>query len=135
MMILRKQQGFAIVTAIFLIVALAALGTFMIRMSGVQSESVSLSVQGARVFQAARSGVQWGLYQVLVAGDVCPAPTTFPVQGFNVTVTCSSTNHPVIGSANGRRVYQIMAIARFGTLGEPTFVQRVVEVRANKLLP
>jgi MSHA biogenesis protein MshP len=131
----RKQQGFAIVTAIFLIVALAALGTFMIRMSGVQSESISLSIQGARVFQAARSGVEWGLYQVLVVGDPCPAPSTFPVQGFSVTVTCDSSDHPINGTPNGRRVYVIRATARFGTLGAPTFVQRAVEIRANKLLP
>ena len=136
MMQISRQKGFSIVSAIFLIVILAALGAFMIRMSAVQTESVALSIQASRIFQAARSGVEWGLNDVLdpvgnPAGN-CFAPANFAVLGFTVDVTCASTDHPEGGQT--QRVYEISSIARFGVLGSPTFVQRAVEVRATRAL-
>lgn len=131
MMNRQQQQGFSIVTAIFLIVILAALGTYMLRISAVQSESVSLSIQAARVYQAAQSGIEWGLYQA-IENNSCAANTNFTLQVFNVTVSCTSSDHPIQGG-NFHRVYEIQSTARFGTLADQTFVQRVVDVRASEL--
>jgi MSHA biogenesis protein MshP len=129
MMTANRQQGFSIVTAIFLIVILAALGTFMLRMSAVQSETTALSVQSARAYQAAHSGIEWGLHQAIV-NDACAASTSFALAPFDITVQCSSSDHPEGGQTI--RIYEITATARFGTLGEPTHVQRVIDVRAAR---
>ena len=66
------QSGFSLVTAIFLLVILASLGAFIVTISGVQQTSSALDVQGSRAYQAARSGIEWGTYQVLqtAAGTV-----------------------------------------------------------------
>lgn len=61
----RVQRGFSIVTAIFLVVVLAALGVFILTVTGVQQSSQSLDVQGVRAYQAARAGIEWAAYQVL----------------------------------------------------------------------
>ncbi len=132
MMKRQQQQGFSIVTAIFLIVILAALGTYMLRISAVQSESVSLSIQTARVYQAAQSGLEWGLHQAIQNNSCVPGPTVFTLQAFTVSVTCQPTNHPIQGG-NFYRVYQIASTARFGSLANQTYVQRVVEARASEL--
>lgn len=126
----RRQQGFSIVTAIFLIVILAALGTYMLRTSSVQSETSALTVQSARAYQAARSGLEWGLNTVLtpLAAPACFAPAAFTLQGFSVDVECTSTDHPEGGQTV--RVYEIRATSSFGTLGQPTHVQRVIDIRA-----
>ena len=113
----KAERGFAIVSALFIVVVLAALGAFILSVSTNQHVGSALDVQGARAYEAARSGVEWGLYRVqatpaynfsygtpVVAVNsadpnarVCPAsPTSYvpaaPVlSGFIVTVTCVAT--------------------------------------------
>jgi MSHA biogenesis protein MshP len=99
-----RQRGFTIVTAIFLLVVLAMLGAFMLALTGLQQSSSVLDVQGVRAYQAARSGMEWGAWQVLDPNDAigtpalptCPAsPTQLTPAGslspFTVTVTCNAT--------------------------------------------
>ena len=51
-----RQRGFTVVTAIFLLVVLAALGGFIATISTTQHIGSALDVSGARAYQAARSG-------------------------------------------------------------------------------
>ena len=60
----QRMQGFAIVTAIFILVVLAALGAFIVSISTNQQIGTALDIQGVRAYQAAKSGVEWGIYQV-----------------------------------------------------------------------
>jgi len=55
-----RQRGFSVIAAIFLLVVLAALGAFMLTFSTVQQTTGTQDLQGARGYQAARSGVEWG---------------------------------------------------------------------------
>lgn len=100
----RRQRGLSLVTAIFLMVVLAMLGAFMVSVTGMQQSSSVLDVQGVRAYEAARSGVEWGAWQVLDPNDAigsaalptCPAsPTNLTLAGslasFTVTVTCTAT--------------------------------------------
>ena len=92
----RLQRGFGIITAVFLLVVLAGLGVAMVSLSTVQHTSSALDVQGARAYQAARAGIEWGLYRQLRAND-CAQPTSFAVPasgGFTVTVRCTLTAGP-----------------------------------------
>lgn len=88
------QSGFSIVTAIFLLVVLSALGAFIVSVSGVQHVSQVYDVQGARAYQAARAGIEWGLHQVLQGGGSCAASASFvpaAIAEFTVTVGCSAS--------------------------------------------
>jgi len=121
-----RQAGFSIVTAIFLIVVLALLGTFIVSVTGLQQSSQQLDVQGVRAYQAARAGIEWAAYQVLDPNNAigtpalptCPAsPTDLPGLGgslspFTVTVTCSATiNAPTTEGNRNVGAYRIVSTA------------------------
>ena len=89
----RRAKGFALILALFLIVSLAAIGGYLLTVSNVQVESGVMDEQGARAYQAARGGLEWGAYQVLQASNCWAGTTTmaFPVDlsGFRASVTCT----------------------------------------------
>lgn len=96
----HKKRGFGLISAIFLLVVLAALGAAMANLSVMQHNEVSMDMQGARAYQAARAGIEWGLYKALIDNaGACPAsPTSFvpaapTLSGFTVTVRCQSTTN------------------------------------------
>ena len=62
---MRRSAGIGLVTAIFLLVVLAGLAVAMVGISGAQHSASALDVQGARAYQAARAGIEWGLFQSL----------------------------------------------------------------------
>ena len=64
----RRCAGFAIVSALFIIVALAALGAFIAVVSGGQQIGSAYDLNGARAYYAARSGAEWGAGLALGAG-------------------------------------------------------------------
>ena len=51
--------------AVFMIVTMAAIGVYLLTISTGQLEAVTQDEQGARAYQAARAGVDWGAYQLL----------------------------------------------------------------------
>ncbi len=98
---MRRVRGFALVLAVFLIVSLAAIGAYLLTVSNVQLETAVMDEQGARAYQAARAGVEWGAYQVLrnpggAFASACNGGSTsqsFAVPGivsFRSTVGCVS---------------------------------------------
>lgn len=110
---MKSVRGFAIVSAIFILVVLAALGAFMLSVSSSQQIASALDVQGARAYQAARVGIEWGLYRQLQASS-CSASTSFvpaaaTLSGFTITVTCAATADP--GGAGGPTVYSLTSTA------------------------
>lgn len=95
------SQGFSLISAIFLLVVLAALGTAIVNVATVQHKSSAFDVQGARAYQSARAGIEWALYRTLMTVGYCngPAavtdsfklPTGTTLSEFTVTVTCTPT--------------------------------------------
>lgn len=65
-------RGFAIVSAIFLLVALAALAGFMVMFANRQQLTSAQDIQGSRAYWAAKGGVQWAA-ATIVATNACPA--------------------------------------------------------------
>jgi MSHA biogenesis protein MshP len=134
----RRIRGFAIVSAIFILVVLAALGAFIVNISTNQQIGSAIDVLGVRAYQAARAGIEWGLYQVQASPSagtpynfsygtpsagvgtaapntrVCPTtPTSFvpaasTLSGFTVTVTCSSS---AADGFSGPTIYSLTATA------------------------
>ena len=140
------QRGFSLITAIFLLVILSALGVFMMSLSTLQQSSSTLDLQGNRAYQAARAGVEWGVYQVMApeninppAGNVaqyaCPASATAlpPLGGslsnFSVTVACSSSQFSSGG--NLITVYQLTSTATFGTAPATSYIERRTAASVN----
>ncbi|HUW29962.1 MAG TPA: hypothetical protein VMV97_15315 [Sulfuriferula sp.] len=128
------QRGFAIVAAIFLVVVLAALGAFMLTFSSVQHITSAQDIQGARAYQAARTGIEWGAYQVLQKSSCTPSTSLTPggtQAGFSVTVQCNSFPSTTEGG-NVVAMYQITSTASQGTLGSATYVERQLQATIGK---
>ena len=134
------QGGFSLISAIFLLVVIAALGTFAVTISTTQQQSAALDVLGARAYQASKAGIEWGAYQVLrnsaVVGGfaatcqagpatqvLAPLPNT--LSGFNVTVQCSAVPS-VEAAAPTLWVYQLTSTAKQGV--SPNYVERQMSV-------
>lgn len=124
-----RQRGFSLVTAIFLLVVLAILGSYMALMSLTQNQSTALSVQGARAWYAAVSGYHWLSDYIFdpARGNLdCPSPLpTFTVEGFTLTVTdCTKTT--VTESGSSYPVFDVAVKASRGNYGEVDYVQRTL---------
>ncbi|OBV38261.1 pilus assembly PilX N-terminal domain-containing protein [Janthinobacterium psychrotolerans] len=105
--ICRPARGFGIVTAVFLLVVLAGLGAALVNLTTVQHTTSSLDIQGARAYQAARAGIEWGLFRQL-RNNNCAASSSFvvPANGFTVTVQCILTVGP-----GALQRFQVVAVA------------------------
>jgi len=58
-------RGMAIASAIFILVALAALAAAITLLTTRTGASQGQDISGSRAYQAARTGLEWGAYQVL----------------------------------------------------------------------
>lgn len=131
---LKRERGFSLVTAIFLLVVLAALGVAMVTISSVQHQSTSLDVQGVRAYQAARAGMEWGLYQRLRnnscnGSSTVAMPAGTSLSGFTVTVTCVAGEvGTAVITATACNMPMANACPDPGP-NNPDYVKRVVEVR------
>jgi MSHA biogenesis protein MshP len=107
----RHQKGFALVSAIFILVALAALGGFIATVSSAQHIGSALDLNGARAYQAARAGTEWGAVGA-VNSSACAASTNIgQVSGIDVTVTCVTVVTGNAVEAGLGSIYRITAIA------------------------
>lgn len=134
----RLQRGFTAISAIVILVVLVALGAFIVSVSTSQQTGSAQDVLGVRAYEAARSGIEWGLYQQLRNGScngatsfVPPAPT---LAGYTVTVSCAATP----GTNGGPVTYTVVSTACSqpagaapGTCPNPTPGQRYVERRLD----
>jgi MSHA biogenesis protein MshP len=92
---IRRQAGVGIVTAIFLLVVLAGLGVAMVGIYTSQQSSANLDLQGARAYQAARAGLEWGIFQRLrnkscLGSTRIDMPQGTSLSGFTVYVSCEA---------------------------------------------
>lgn len=136
------ERGFSLVSAIFLLVILSALGVFMLSISTMQQTTSTQDLQGSKAYQAAKAGLEWGAYQIMtpensvgVAPYACPIPLPMPVFGgalndFVVTVECVQSPDFIEGG-NTVRVYQLTSTARFGTSPATNFVERSIRASIN----
>lgn len=125
----RGSRGFAMVSAIFLLVVLAMLGALMVSMSNTQQISAARDTLGTRAYYAARAGIEWGAYQALrnssCLASASPAPLA-TATGFTVVVTCSASG-PHDEGGTSVTLYQITATASTGTLGQHDHAERQLQ--------
>ncbi len=125
---LDGKHGFGLIAAIFLLLVLASAGAMMVNLSGVQRKTTVLALQGNRAYRAALTGIEWGVHQSL-NGAACPATTTLSLtdvglQGFDVQVSCTSTDHSESGVTS--LTYELTSISEYGTYGDADYVRRRV---------
>ena len=140
----RRSAGVGLVTAIFLLVVLAGLAVALVSIFTAQRQAILLDEQGTRAHQAARAGIEWGLFQRLRANGCAPG-TTHPVAlsgdvlgGFTVGVTCTLVEGPESDDPAvnlDRWIIRAVACAPAGgttcpeSSANPDYVRRVIEVQ------
>ena len=139
-----SQQGFSLISAIFLLVVIAALGTFAVTLSTTQQQSDALDVLGARGYQAARAGIEWAAFNVTQSPANAPAAwsgcaqNTTPLgtlggnlSAFTVTVNCAAASY--VEAASTIWIYDISAVAvTGGSPGSPGYIERVISAKMGR---
>jgi MSHA biogenesis protein MshP len=134
-----KQRGFTLIMAIFIVVVLALLGSYMVRLSGVQYSTASYALQSARAYQAGRAGLGWATATInneTADGLGCSAintkstptsPLTLPdMPGFTIKLTCDQSQLYTEGS-DSYYIYKIKALSEFGNYSSEDYVSRTLE--------
>jgi MSHA biogenesis protein MshP len=145
-----QLRGFAMITAIFLLVILGSFAAFAVTFSTNTAATHAISVQGVRAYEAARTGLEWATYQVKDPnGTLAPGATNLPacfaspktlvlpaaMGSFSVQVTC--TRYPASAASpnyheegNKRSAYfVVISTAVLGTAGSVDYVERRLESR------
>jgi MSHA biogenesis protein MshP len=99
----------SLVTAIFVLLLLSGVAAYVASLSGSQQAASAMDLIGVRVYQAARSGAEWGVWNALKGSAYCAAGTdtqtlaagAMPggLAGFAVTVACTTSSHAEAGAA------------------------------------
>ncbi|MGA8863486.1 MAG: hypothetical protein WBM09_08260 [Gallionella sp.] len=148
------QRGFSLISAIFLLVIIAALGTFAVTVSTSQQQDAAADVMGVRAYQAARAGLEWAAYGVAQtpAGSPTAAATlwsgcatgaTFAagtlggtLAPFKVVVTCTSS--PYTEGSNPSPTIYIYTITSVATgvnganPGDANYVERDISLKMGR---
>jgi len=133
---LARQRGVSIISAIFMLLLFAALAAFMVSLTSTANITSALDVQGSRAYQSAQTGIEWGLYQVLVlATPSCVSSTTLPslIEGFSVTVTCA-VDGPYTDAGQVFSLYRLVSTAQTpgAAPGSIAFVERQVAASVSR---
>jgi len=123
----RRQRDSALLAALFLIVVVAALGLYAMRLGINQQQAASLELLQFRAHAAANAGLEFWANRIS-NNNAVPCGTTAPAfEGFSLTVTCTRTD---TGLAV---VYELTCTARRGTYGTAEFVQREATRRVTTM--
>ena len=140
-----RCAGAALISAIFLIVVLAAIGASMVSLSTVQEDTVTKSVLAARVYYGAKAGIDWAVQRAISDPGASPTRCTtgpgpeFPatialtgagLAGVSVDVTCAQSQH---GAGATAFTYYLASIATTGTLGTPSYAERRMEATVSNI--
>lgn len=135
-MIDTRQKGVALITAIFVLVVVAALVAFMVRINQLQSITTSYSIMAARAHYAANSGLEWGIQRILSGnetelncGGTAPSLTSTgqALDIFAVTVICTELNFEEGGTSY--TVYELNSTAGYPTtlpVNRPDYISRTL---------
>lgn len=128
-----NQRGAALVSAIFLLVVLAALGAYMVTVSGVQQTTVNRALINARTHYAARAGLEWGIHRAVAPPTLgtgeCSPSAQFGLTGYGlddaqVTVECTLNLYT---PGDDAYVYAITSTARNSSAGMVEYAERRLE--------
>ncbi|MCK4866001.1 MAG: hypothetical protein KAT06_11335 [Gammaproteobacteria bacterium] len=126
---IKYQSGVSIVTAIFLVVILALMGTGMVSLLTTSQQSISQEITSAKAYMAGRSCLQWGMYQAIYDADPwLNNPNIITFNSGNLVNTQCSSDINVINS-DGLTFFDIKATASFGAIAEPEYSERTMRLQ------
>lgn len=125
--------------AIFLLVTLAGLVGYAMRLSLLANLGTTQDVQGSRAYLSARAGVEWAAYGILSPGSTtmqaCPTPPSpFTVNGFTVTLSCNRADVLDKGGTQTIGIYTITSRASLGVAGAQDYIEREIKVTLSRCL-
>lgn len=144
----RSQRGLGAIAIVLMLVLLAALAAAVVRLATAQQVGSAQEQNAARAAQAARAGIEWGLYQAFKGGwtSCAGASQTLDLStdfGMRVTVGCGSSlfNEGQLddGSTRTVRVFTLEAVACNGSgacpdasrVASPVYVERRLRIVAS----
>jgi MSHA biogenesis protein MshP len=121
----RRERGFALIGALFLLVVLAAFGAFAVRISMTQRHASTLELQELRAQAALQAGIEYAAAR-LTPGGLCNRVQNIPAAGLPGNFTVTFTNCVRQGyNGNTVFVYTFSEIAATsGVYGTPEYVRR-----------
>ena len=126
--VMRTQRGFALIGALFVLVVLAVLGAFAVRINMTQQHDADLDLQQLRADAALNAGIEFAATRLLVsaATDNCGnlAPLAGISGGYQVTFPGACTRVQYLVNGVQVTVYTINVTSSRGVYGTPEFVQR-----------
>ena len=136
----RRQNGFSIVSAIFLVVVIALIAGFLVSIGSVQQATSAFSIVATRAHFAALSGVEWSVHQVL-ANPLAPtcfaSPTSFNLGGAgtgNFVITAECTEAEVTEGPDDYSVFDLDVTAEFGVSGQEDYFRRKISASVSTAL-
>jgi MSHA biogenesis protein MshP len=126
----HRQRGATLVVAVFLLVVLAVLGAFAVRLTLMQLQTVNSALLATQAFHAARSGIAWGAHRSL-NGGWCATTTLSLTEGgaagFSVAVSCTQSTHVEGGATID--IFVIESLAEWGSYGDTDYVSRRLQAK------
>lgn len=127
-----SQSGFTLISALFLLVVVSGLAAYMVNLATAQHTSNALSIQHARAYYAAISGLEWAAFEIRSNPGSCPAvPTSFNADGFTITLS-ACTRSTVTESGISDELYDITVDAMSGSFGDIGFVSRSIRATLSE---
>lgn len=134
-----NNTGFSLPAAIFILVALSAIGIAMVTLNSVTTTTSALNIEQTRAFFAAQSAMEWAIKTVSDNDDAfnsnsCNGLGSLnAVESFNITISCTGTCSDVFCCTNATecqdspRVTTVSVTATKGSPGETYFVNRQIQ--------
>ena len=135
------DRGFAMISAIFLLIAIAVLAAAAVTISTTQHRTSAQDLLGTQAYQAARTGIEWGLFNLLEnpGGISCSTGGTSnavamptgagTLTPFTVNVVCAQFAAVTEGEGNVT-MFQLTSTASLaGTaVGTSNYIERQISV-------
>lgn len=125
----RPQQcGISVIAGIFLLLLMAVLAAVMANLVSTAHMNMAADIGGARAYQAARAGAEWGMFQLDPNAQTATLPPCVngapAIPGYGVAVTCAAQNY----TEAGRQI----SIYRITSVATAPGIERQIEVTVEK---
>ena len=133
-------HGFVSIVALFILVIMAAMGSFMLTFANTQQLTSAQDIKGSQAYWATRAGLEWGMGNIIRQADRTADCAGFPENekltgfdgGFTVTVTCKKMVYTE--GPKEIKMFSLTSIANNdpATPGNVGFVERSISVSIEK---
>lgn len=125
----RRQRGFSLVAAIFVIAIALLIVLAAVLTLGARNRSTVQALDASRARFVARSAIDVAVARSLAAG--CGAvPTNLVLEGFDVELSCSTWT--VDEAPSTYRMYSLTAVASRGSFSANSFISRRVTATVSE---